>query len=264
MSQKSVFITGAGSGLGREMALYYAARGDRVCVADLSKARAQETLAMLDGTGHFALEMNVAEQSDWKKSVTKVKSKFGALSVLVNNAGVASSGDFLDLEDAEWDRVLAVNLTSVQRGCKAMLPLMLPQGAGLILNTASFAGLAGAPNTGVYGLTKAAVVAYSEILRGQLYERGIHVACLCPSFFKTNLLESFTAGHDDMRLAAAKMMERSSLNAADVARYAIEHAERGEFMLLPHSECRTQWRAKRWFPEFYFKQMLRLIKQFGK
>ncbi len=261
MLEKTVVITGAGSGLGRALALNYAARGARVAVVDLLVERAQETLALLTGSNHIAIEMDVAQNADWQRVAAQLKAEFGAVSVLINNAGIASSGDFLDTSDAEWDRVVAINLTSIQRGCKTILPLMLGARGGLIINTASFAGLAGAPDTGVYGVTKAAVLAYSEILRGQLYARGLHVACLCPSFFKTNLLESFTPGHDRMRKAAAQLMERSELNAADVAEFAISQAEKGVFLLLPHKDSRSRWRIKRWLPELYFKQMLKLLKR---
>lgn len=261
MSVKTVVITGAGSGLGRELAINYAKRGARVAVVDLLVERAQETISVLSGHGHIAMEMNVSDPKDWQRLATQLKSEFGTVSVLINNAGIASSGEFLDTTDGEWDRVVAINLTSIQRGCKAILPLMLGARGGLIINTASFAGLAGAPETGVYGVTKAAVVAYSEILRAQMYARGLHVACLCPSFFKTNLLESFAPGHERMHKAVKALMERSALTASDVAEFAISRAEAGEFLLLPHKDSRSQWRAKRWMPEFYFKKMLKMLKR---
>lgn len=261
MRGKNVLITGGGSGLGREMAVYYAAQGARVVVADLLVERAEQTLALLSAGDHLAVEIDVAKMSMWQALATRLKSDVGVLHVLINNAGIASSGDFLDTSEQEWDRVIAINLSSVQYGCKSMLPLMLAERGGLIINTASFAGLAGAPDTGVYGVAKAAVVAYSEILRGQLYARGIHVACLCPSFFKTQLLESFSAGHDRMRKAASQLMERSELNASDVAKFAVDRAHAGDFLLLPHKESRSRWRMKRWLPEWYFKKMLQLVKR---
>jgi NAD(P)-dependent dehydrogenase (short-subunit alcohol dehydrogenase family) len=261
MSSKSVFITGAGSGLGAALATQYANRGARVIVADLNAERAQQTLASLAGDGHQAIAMDVANLEDWQRAAQMTQQHFGDLDVLINNAGIASSGDFIETSEAEWDRVVAINLTSIQLGCKTMLPLMLKRRGGLVINTASFAALAGAPDTGVYGVTKAAVLAYSEILRGQVYAQGLHVACLCPSFFKTNLLESFAPGHDRMRKAATQLMENSSLSADDVARFAIEQAEKGVFLLLPHKDTRLSWRLKRWLPETYFKKMLKMLKR---
>ena len=261
MRGKNVLITGAGSGLGRDMAIYYAQQGARVVVADLLVERAEQTLALLSAGEHIAVEIDVANVGAWNALASRLKTELGALHVLINNAGIASSGDFIDTTENEWDRVIAINLSSVQYGCKSMLPLMLSQRGGVIINTASFAGLAGAPDTGVYGVAKAAVLAYSEILRGQVFARGIHVACLCPSFFKTQLLESFSAGHDRMRKAASQLMERSELNATDVAKFAIDRAHAGEFLLLPHKESRSRWRMKRWLPELYFKKMLQMVKR---
>lgn len=261
MRGKNVLITGAGSGLGREMAIYYASQGARVVVADLLIERAEQTVGLLSAGNHIAVEIDVANVQMWQALAARLRSELGTLQVLINNAGIASSGDFLDTTENEWDRVIAINLTSVQHGCKSMLPLMLGERGGVIINTASFAGLAGAPDTGIYGVAKAAVVAYSEILRGQVYARGIHVACLCPSFFKTQLLESFSPGHDRMRKAASQLMERSELNATDVAKFAVDRAHAGDFLLLPHKESRTRWRMKRWLPEFYFKKMLQMVKR---
>jgi NAD(P)-dependent dehydrogenase (short-subunit alcohol dehydrogenase family) len=278
---KTVFISGAGSGLGAALARRYADLGAHVIVADLNIERAQETLASLSGSGHSALQMDVANAIDWEHAVKHVQANYAGLDVLINNAGIASSGDFLDTTQTEWDRVIAINLTSIQLGCKSFLPMLLKKRTSLaeqatrqtslaeqatrqrclVINTASFAGLAGAPDTGVYGVTKAAVVAYSEILRGQVFAHGLHVACLCPSFFKTNLLESFAPGHDRMRKAANQLMEQSALNADDVARFAIDQAEKGVFLLLPHPDTRTKWRLKRFLPELYFKKMLKMLKR---
>jgi NAD(P)-dependent dehydrogenase (short-subunit alcohol dehydrogenase family) len=258
---KTVFISGAGSGLGAALAKRYASLGAKVIVADLNADRAQETLASLSGSGHSAIQIDVASATDWERALDHVQASYTGLDVLINNAGIASSGNFLDTTQAEWDRVIAINLTSIQLGCKSFLPMLLKKRGSLVINTASFAGLAGAPDTGVYGVTKAAVVAYSEILRGQVFAHGLHVACLCPSFFKTNLLESFAPGHDRMRKAANQLMEQSQLNADDVARFAISEAEKGVFLLLPHPDTRTKWRLKRFLPELYFKKMLKMLKR---
>jgi short-subunit dehydrogenase len=256
---KKVLITGAGSGLGRSMAEFCAARGDRVLVADIDLPRAQETVALLKSAGHLAHAIDVTDSEQWTKLAELARREFGQFDLLINNAGVASSGEFLETTDTEWDRVIAVNQTAVHKGCRTLLPLMLgrTEGRAAIINVASFAGIAAAPDTGVYGVSKAAVVAYSEILRAQLANQRVHVACLCPSFFATNLLQSFTPGHDRMRKAAERFMATSALSAADVARFAIEQAEAGVFMLLPHKETRSKAWIKRYFPEFYFRQLVK-------
>jgi short-subunit dehydrogenase len=264
---KKFLITGGASGLGLAMAEVCAARSDALWLLDNNPARLKEAKAKLskdfpDVELHVDV-LDVGDSAAWNKLAKKVQKKWGQLDALINNAGIASSGDFVETSDEEWHRVVRVNQDSVHFGTRAMLPLMLPQRAGLIINTASFAGLAGAPDTGVYGVTKAAVVAYSEILRAQLHTHKIHVACLCPSFFPTNLLESFSADaqHQRMQKAAQKLMQQSQIKAKDVAQFALRNAEKGVFLLLPHPETRTHWRMKRWFPERYFHGMLKFLKR---
>jgi NAD(P)-dependent dehydrogenase (short-subunit alcohol dehydrogenase family) len=261
MPAKRVLITGGGSGLGLAMAQFCAERGDRVFIADIQAERAQTALAALPGKGHIAFAMDVTSTSDWQQAHNMVQQEFGGLDILINNAGVASSGQFIEVSDAEWDRVVAINQTAVHKGCRSMLPLLLPTRGGLIINVASFAGLAGAPDLGAYGVTKAAVVAYSEILRAQLWDKFIHVAVLCPSFFQTNLLQSFAPGHERMQDVAAKLMQKSKHSAADVAAFTITQAQAGRFLLLPHEDTHMRWRIKRWFPEYYFRSLLKFFKR---
>jgi NAD(P)-dependent dehydrogenase (short-subunit alcohol dehydrogenase family) len=220
---------------------------------------------------HSTHQLDVGDSSAWAKLAQSLHAQGCKLDLLINNAGIASSGEFIGTSDEEWERVMRINVSSIQYGCRSMLPLMLGQTEAkqakpgpfkaAIINVASMAGLAGAPDTGVYGVAKAAVVAYSEILRAQVYAQGIHVSCLCPSFFRTNLLESFTPGHERMHKTASKLMDSSKLTADDVAAYALRSTERGEFLLLPHAETRKMWRLKRWFPELYFRQMLKFLKR---
>ncbi len=256
-----IFISGAGSGLGLALARVYAARGDVVALADVRSDRLDAALAELAPGEHVKILLDVGNDESFSNAASHLAKLWPKLDVLINNAGVASSGDFLDTSMAEWDRVMNLNVSSVQRGCKFLLPMMLPNKRGVIINVASFAGLAAAPDTGVYGVSKAAVLAYSEILRGQLFAHGLTVSCLCPSFFQTNLLESFAPGHDRMRRAATKMMETGALSANDVAEYTVRESERSTFLLLPHPDTRMKWRIKRWLPEYYFKKVLQMTQR---
>ena len=257
-----VLITGGGSGLGRALARYYVQRGAHVVVADIRLDRAEETLASLSGSGHLAALVDVASEASWAALRTRVDQHFaGRLDVLINNAGVASAGWLPQTAPEEWDRVISINLSSVYRGTRHFTPMLLAQGRGLILNTASFAALAMAPSTGVYGVAKAGVLAFSEILRAELVHQKIHVACLCPSFFETNLLESCAPGQERMRDTAQKLMRRSVLSADDVARIAVQAAEAGQFLILPHKESRHLWRFRRWFPEWYFRKVVDYAKR---
>jgi NAD(P)-dependent dehydrogenase (short-subunit alcohol dehydrogenase family) len=111
-------------------------------------------------------------------------------------------------------------------------------------------------------VAKAGVVALSEQLRAELYRRGIRVSVICPSFFKTNLVENFR-GNPRFRAVATKLMERAGESADDIARAAFEQAEAGVFLVLPTSRERWLWRLKRWLPELYFRKLLTLAEQRG-
>lgn len=260
MSGRRVLITGAGSGLGRELARCYAERGDRVACVDMYADRAQETCKLLTGGGHMALVADVGSDAAMAALKGQVMGAWGGLDVLVNNAGIACGGECAHVSAAEWQRTLNINLMGVVRGVREFVPMMEAQGNGRVINVASFAGLAGAPGLGAYGVSKAAVVALSEGMRAELIGKGIVVSVLCPSFFKTNLLDSFQGGSDvPLKHMAAKLMEKSPINASDVARFTVAENERGRFLLLPHKDTRIRWWLKRWAPGLYFKELLKYV-----
>jgi short-subunit dehydrogenase len=136
---------------------------------------------------------------------------------------------------------------------------MLAAGSGQVVNTASFAGLAGAPSIMSYGVSKAAVVALSEQLRAELHDKGIRVSVLCPAFFQTNLLESWQ-GDPRLKAFAGRMMETSPDTLDGVADRCFAAVERGQFLVLPTRREPMRWRLKRWFPQTYFNQLLKLAK----
>ena len=264
MAGLRVLITGAGSGLGRELALVYARRGDRVAVVDLHADRAEETLKLLPGGGHLALVADVGSDAAMAALRAQVMGAWNGLDVLVNNAGIASGGRIAAVSAAEWQRTLNINLMGVVRGVREFVPLLEAQRSGRVINVASFAGLAGAPGLGAYGVAKAAVVALSEGLRAELHPQGIAVSVLCPSFFKTNLLQSCDGPESiAIKHVAAKLMDQSPIDAACVARYTIEESERGRFLLLPHKDTRARWWLKRFWPAQYFKEMLKYMAKAG-
>ncbi len=254
----NVLITGAGSGLGRALANYYAARGDPVACADIALERADETVAQLPGTGHFAVRVDVGDDASVEAMRDQVFARWPHVDVLYNNAGVASGGTMLQADLTEWRWMLEINLLGVVRGCRAFLPRMLERGSGLIVNTASFAGLASAPGMMSYGTAKAAVVALSDQLRAETHSRGVGVSVACPSFFKTNLCENFR-GAEKFKEMAQRRMNASAVTADDVARTIAEAAHRGEFMIVPTRAERVRWRLKRWFPNVYFRQLLKSV-----
>jgi NAD(P)-dependent dehydrogenase (short-subunit alcohol dehydrogenase family) len=254
MSQQRVLITGAGSGLGRALALRHAARGERIACVDLLAERAEETRAMLPGDRHLALCADVGDDASMTALQRQVDAAWGGVDLLYNNAGIASGGAMVDTTMDEWRRLLEINLLGVVRGCRAFLPGMLAARHGHIINTASFAGLAGAPSIMSYGVSKAAVVALSEQLRAECAGSGVAVSVLCPAFFQTNLCQNWV-GDPRLRGFATKMMEKSTDSLDAVADRVVAAVARGEFMILPTRAEPLRWRIKRWFPELYFRRL---------
>ena len=254
VSSRRVLIPGAGSGLGRALAGRYAGSGARVACADLVLERAEATRAALAGTGHLACPVDVGSDEAMEQLRDRIIAEWGGLDVLINNAGIASGGAMVETTMAEWRKILEVDLLSVVRGCRLFLPAMLSAGQGQILSTASFAGLAGAPGIMSYGVAKAGVVALSEQLRAEVQRNGIRVGVICPSFFRTNLCDE-VIGSEKMKAKVLRLMDTSPDTLDSVADKVFLAAERGDFMIIPTVREPMRWRLKRWFPEFYFRQL---------
>ena len=259
MSQPRVLITGAGSGLGRALALRYARDGHAVACADIVPERAQETLALLPGAGHHALKVDVGDDASMDALRASLEHVWDSIDVVVNNAGVASGGSLLEADMAEWQWMLNINLLGVVRGCRAFVPWLVRQKRGRVINIASFAALAGAPNIMSYGVAKAGVYTLSEQLRAELADKGVGVSVVCPSFFKTNLCENFRSGDGGkMKHVATRLMEQARESADDIANAIVDQANAGTFLILPTATERSRWRMKRWFPNLYFRKLLQM------
>ncbi len=261
---KRALITGAASGLGLALAKRYASAGYAIAVADLHGDRAEATVTALNliNSGHFAVTVDVANADSVEAMRVMVNAQWPeGFDVLINNAGVATAGSVAESSLADWEWVIGINLMGVVYGMKAFAPMFQRRQRGHIISTASFAAIAGAPGLASYGTTKAAVVALSEGLRAEMHPHGVKVSVICPSFFKTNLLETARGPDDRFRKFVTGVMERAKETADDIARYVFDAAERGEFMIIPTGPERMRWRLKRFFPNYYFKKLMQL---FGK
>ena len=177
-------LTGGGSGIGRATALSLAARGTRVAVSDVDAARAGETADLVAAAGGDAigLAVDVAKQGDLEDLRDRCLARFGRVDVVVNNVGVLAMGAPESLPLEAWQRVLDLNLLSIARSNLVFLPMLLEQGRGHVVNTASASGLlAYGFDRLPYVASKHAVVGVSEALAIYLGPKGIGVTCACPS-----------------------------------------------------------------------------------
>ncbi|HDZ56324.1 MAG TPA: SDR family oxidoreductase [Pseudomonas xinjiangensis] len=259
-SGQRVVITGAGSGLGRELALRYAREGGRLALADIQDDGVKETLAMVEQAGGwgFTQRCDVRDFSQLAALAQSCQERMQGVDVLINNAGVSSGGFFWDLTLEDWEWQISINLMGVVKGCKAFIPMFTAQRSGRIVNIASMAALMQAPGMSNYNVAKAGVVALSESLLVELQPLGIKVNVVCPSFFQTNLLDSYRGPDLASKEQVAKLLESSPITAADIADIVFTQSEADRFMILPHESGRQAWAVKQANPQAIYDEMTRL------
>ncbi|WPP01226.1 SDR family oxidoreductase [Pseudomonas sp. HR96] len=251
-----MMITGAGSGLGRALALRWAREGWRLALSDIAEEGLAETLRLVREAGGdgFSQRCDVRDYSQLTALAQACEERLGGIDIVVNNAGVASGGFFEELSLEDWDWQIAINLMGVVKGCKAFLPL-LQQGGGRLINIASMAALMQGPGMSNYNVAKAGVVALSESLLVELAGSGVTVHVVCPSFFQTNLLDSFRGPTPAMKAQVGKLLESSPISADDIAGYIYTQVGAGEFMILPHEQGRQAWQLKQQHPQALYDEM---------
>ena len=182
LEQRVAVITGAGSGIGQAMALLFAREGARILATDLNGAAAQETAGRIVAAGGVAeaAEVDATVPEQVRGMIERAQAAYGRVDILCNNAGIGSTTDVVECEPDEWDRVMAVNVRSVFLGCKYAVPVMIAQGGGVIVNTASVAGMVGIVKRASYSASKGAVIALTRQVAIDFVEHGIRVNCVCP------------------------------------------------------------------------------------
>ncbi|QSQ14987.1 SDR family NAD(P)-dependent oxidoreductase [Myxococcus landrumensis] len=189
---RSILITGAGSGLGRAAAMRLASEGGRVSCVDVNEAGAAETAAAIRDKGGDAVAAwcDVSDADAVGRAVEGTLRRHGALHVLANVAGIGGFRRTAEVTLEEWSRVLAVNLTGTFLMCQRALPALL-ETRGVIINTASVAGLKSHPYCAAYCASKGGVVMLTKALAVEYARKGVRINCLCPGGVETPLLASF-------------------------------------------------------------------------
>jgi NAD(P)-dependent dehydrogenase (short-subunit alcohol dehydrogenase family) len=256
--EKRVFITGAGSGLGRAIALEFAGKGWNICICDINKSRALETSDLVKNKGGHPLviEGDVTDFSVLEKAAKEIETKWGGLDILVNNAGIAAGGYMEQIPLERWEQIIDINLKSVIYGCKVFIPLLKKQSSGgHIVNVASSAGIVSLPEMASYNLTKAGVISLSETLKIELAPHNIGVTVVAPTFFKTNLMESFSSTNERQRKMAEIFFNNAKSSSEDIARHAILCIRRNRLYAIQQPDGKIAWLFKRFFTESYFNLM---------
>jgi len=192
LKNKVAVITGGASGIGRATAQLFAREGAKLLIADVNLQAAEKFCGELQDLGHAAIceRADVSRAQDCRRIIERVRSEFGALHVLFNNAGIIRRSSVVDLEEADWDRIMNVNAKAVFLLSKFAIPLMLASGGGAIINTASGWGLSGGERAAAYCASKGAVVLLTKAMAVDHGPQGIRVNCICPGDTDTPMLES--------------------------------------------------------------------------
>ncbi len=245
-------VTGGGSGIGAAIVRALAARGSTVVIADIDEAAAKALADEIPAGAVSAEVVDVTDAEAVADLVARVAAAHGRLDFVFNNAGIAVAGLVDELTVDHWDRVIDVNLRGVVHGVHAAYPVMLRQGHGHIVNTASLAGLVPGPGLAPYAAVKHGVVGLSLSLRAEAALRGVKVSVVCPGFVDTPLLGHVNPGlpqteTGENAAVLARMLGKlyqSDLLAKDVLR----GVQQNRALIVAPRTARIAWRMSRYAP----------------
>jgi NAD(P)-dependent dehydrogenase (short-subunit alcohol dehydrogenase family) len=264
MRGRVAIVTGGGSGIGAEIVRAMAGRGATIVIADIDEAAGKSVAAELDEV--TAVTLDVRDAAAVADLVTQTKAEHGQLDYMFNNAGIAVGGLVEEFTLDHWDRVIDINLRGVIHGVHAAYPVMLKQGNGHIVNTASLAGLIPGPGLAPYDATKHAVVGLSLSLRAEASGRGVKVSAICPGFIDTPLLGRVNPDLPQTSAGQASggnistivgPLYKADLLAQDILRGL---AKNKALIVAPRS-ARVLWRMTRYAPDVALRTITKTIQK---
>ena len=253
---RTVLVTGSASGIGRESALAFARRGADLVLCDLNAKGLEETAeairALRQGTATTDV-VDVSSADQMARFAEAVHARVPAVDILMNNAGVAIGGAFLDTSLADWNWILGINVLGVVHGCHYFVPAMVKRGAGgHVVNVASAAGYVSNGGLSAYSTTKFGVVGLSEALRQELAPHGIGVTCICPGIIDTPITTVArlvgAAATDEVRKRMVESYRGRGYGPAKVALGVLHAVERNRAVAPITPEAWVMYYAKRFVP----------------
>lgn len=193
LARKKVLVTGAGDGIGRAVAERFAREGAQVVVADIARDSGERVVKAIQAAGGTAafVAADVSREGDIERMIRQAAETLGGLDVLVNNAGIEIVKPVTEMTEADWDRLMGINVKGVMFGCKHAIPVLLKSGGGSVINMASAAGLIGWPLLSLYCASKGAVVLFTKAMAQEYKGTGLRFNAICPMLVETPLGRRF-------------------------------------------------------------------------
>lgn len=206
MNKRMAFITGAGSGIGREIAKNLASRNFNIIVADINHKNAEETVSIIEKSGFEAraVHCDVTKLESVKKAVEESVNHYQRIDILVNNAGWDKVEPFLKSDPSTWKRIIDINLLGQIHTCKEILPLMIENGYGKVVNIASDAARVGSSGEAVYSAAKGGVIAFTKTIAREMARYKLNINCVAPGPADTPLFQEIGSYNDGIASALEK------------------------------------------------------------
>lgn len=220
MTERVAFITGAGSGIGREIARKLGSQSAKIIVADINMENANETVSILkeENVEAIAVYCDVTSLESVQEAVRESVNQYGTITTLVNNAGWDKIEPFLKSEPATWKTIVDINLMGQIHTCKEILPIMIENGAGKVVNIASDSGRVGSSGEAVYSAAKGGVIALTKTLAREMARHKLNVNCIAPGPSNTPLIAEISTYNKGIVEALEKAIPfRRLAEASDIA-----------------------------------------------
>ena len=263
-SGKTVVVTGAGSGIGRATALAFAREGAQVAACDVDQPRLDALAAELGPRALVVHKVDVSNRAQMGAFADAVHAAAPAADVIVNNAGVAVGGTFLQTSLDDWDWLLGINLRGVVHGCHFFVPRMVERGSGHVVNISSILGIFPAPGVTAYVASKFAVLGFSQSLRSELRAHRVGVTAICPGMIDTSIVaDGRMAGQANQRKAQVTERFKKGAPPARVAEVILDAVRTNPAVRTVGRDAWAIHQLTRFAPQTFQRVGMALQRRFG-
>jgi len=263
---KVVIVTGAGSGIGKELCKQLAGLGAHIVLSDINKESCDKSVSEINKVGGKAYgeQLDVTDYEAFEKHIKDAAAKMGKIDYIFNNAGTAVAGELRDLEVEHWKKTIDVNLNGVFYGSLVAYKLMVKQGFGHIVNISSIEGMMPFPGNSPYVATKYAVLGFTQTLWLEAGHYGVNVSAVCPGFIQTPIFDTVQMVKIDREKALAKQalfLKTLSITPEKCVKIILKGVAKNKPIIPVSGFAHVVWRLSRWMP---IKVMKAVRKDFNK